>query len=245
MNLETFYTLSYGLYIVSAQSEGKKNGYVANTVFQVTAEPSQLAISSNKDNLSAKVIAKSGFFSVSVLEQDASKDILGRFGYKSGKDFDKFEETQYFETLHGVPVVTEDCISWFVCKVMKTVDVGTHLLFIGEVLDGDFLNKEKTPLTYDYYRKARHGRAPKNAPTYIKEKEIKQQVAESAEKKVGKSDQKWICQVCGYIYDPAEGDPEADVAPGTSFEDLPDDWVCPICGAEKADFEPYKGVKKL
>ncbi len=241
MNLETFYTLSYGLYIVSAQSEGKKNGYVANTAFQVTAEPSQLAISCNKDNLSAKIIAASGFFSVSVLEQDASQDILGRFGYKSGKDFDKFAETQYFETLHGVPVVTEGCISWFVCKLTKTFDVGTHLLFIGEVLDGNFLNKEKTPLTYDYYRKARHGRAPKNAPTYVKEKEVKQQAAKSVAKKAEKSNQKWVCQVCGYIYNPAEGDPEAGVAPGTSFEELPDDWVCPVCGAEKADFKLYKG----
>ncbi len=241
MNLETFYTLSYGLYIVSAQSEGKKNGYVANTAFQVTAEPSQLAISCNKDNLSAKIIAASGFFSVSVLEQDASQDILGRFGYKSGKDFDKFAETQYFETLHGVPVVTEGCISWFVCKLTKTFDVGTHLLFIGEVLDGNFLNKEKTPLTYDYYRKARHGRAPKNAPTYVKEKGVKQQAAKSVAKKAEKSNQKWVCQVCGYIYNPAEGDPEAGVAPGTSFEELPDDWVCPVCGAEKADFKLYKG----
>jgi len=52
--------------------------------------------------------------------------------------------------------------------------------------------------------------------------------------------QKWECTVCGYVYDPAEGDPEADIAPGTPFEELPDDWVCPDCGAEKDMFEPLE-----
>jgi len=240
MNFETFYTLSYGLYIISAQTKEKKNGYVANTVFQVTAEPSQLAVSCNKDNLSAQIIAESGFFSVSVLDQDASKEIIGRFGYNSGKKMDKFEETQFFETSEGIPVVTEDCVAWFTCKVVKIVDVGSHLLFIGEVLDGDFIDKEKTPLTYDYYHKVRHGRSPKNAPTYIKEtrQDKPQKEAKEVKKAAG---QKWICLVCSHIYDPAEGDPGAGVAPGTPFEDLPDDWVCPVCGAEKVDFEPYKG----
>jgi len=50
--------------------------------------------------------------------------------------------------------------------------------------------------------------------------------------------QKYTCQVCGYVYDPAVGDPENGVAPGTSFEDLPADWVCPVCGADKSQFEP-------
>ena len=239
MNPETFYSLSYGLYIVSAQAAKKKNGYVANTAFQVTAEPSQLAISCNKDNLSAQIIAESGFFSVSVLDQEASKEIIGRFGYKSGKDINKFDQTKHFNTPEGIPVVTEECVAWFSCKVVKTVDVGTHLLIIGQVLDGDFIDKEKTPLTYDYYRKERHGRSPKNAPTYIKPEKEKE--PEQEEQKTEKpSGQKWICLVCDHIYDPEEGDPEAGIAPGTAFEDLPDDWACPVCGAEKVDFEPYK-----
>jgi rubredoxin len=49
---------------------------------------------------------------------------------------------------------------------------------------------------------------------------------------------KYVCNMCGYIYDPAEGDPDSDIEPGTSFEDLPEDWVCPVCGAEKDEFEP-------
>ena len=240
MNPEVFYTLSYGLFIVSTKHNNKKNGYVANTVFQVTAGPSQVAISCNKDNYTASLIRESGFFSVSVLAQDASKELIGRFGYKSGTALDKFEETAFFETPEGIPVVTEDCVSWFTCKVVKTVDVGTHLLFVGEVLAGDFIAKDKTPLTYDYYRKARHGRSPKNAPTYVKPEGQEEQIPESAQT-ASSSGQKWICQVCDHIYDPAEGDPDSGIPPGTAFEDLPDDWACPVCGAAKEDFEPYEG----
>ena len=53
--------------------------------------------------------------------------------------------------------------------------------------------------------------------------------------------QKWICGICGYIYDPAKGMPDHDLAPGTAFESLPDDWVCPECGSPKDSFEPYEG----
>ena len=98
MNIEAFYALSYGLYIVGAASKGRKNGYVANTAFQVTATPEQIAISCNKDNLSAEMIDESGYFSLSVLERDASNEIINRFGYKSGKTSDKFEDTKYFES---------------------------------------------------------------------------------------------------------------------------------------------------
>ena len=240
MNLEVFYTLSYGLYLVTARNGEKKNGYVANTVFQVTAGPSQVAVSCNKENYTAQLIGESGFFGVSVLAQDASKDIVGRFGYKSGKEIDKFEQTTFFETPEGIPVVTEDCVAWFSCKVVKTVDVGTHLLFVGEVLAGDYVTKEKTPLTYDYYRKARHGRSPKNAPTYIKPEEQQEQKPKPPET-TPSAGQKWICQVCDHIYDPAEGDPDSGIPPGTAFEELPDDWACPVCGAAKEDFEPYEG----
>ena len=47
---------------------------------------------------------------------------------------------------------------------------------------------------------------------------------------------KYVCNVCGYVYDPAEGDPENGVSPGTSFDDVPDDWLCPVCGAPKSEF---------
>ncbi len=241
MNIEAFYSLSYGLYIISAANNGIKNGYVANTAFQVTATPEQIAISCNKDNLSAEMIDKSDYFSLSVLEKDVSKEIINRFGYKSGKTFDKFESTNYFETKNGVPVVTEGCVAWFECKVAQKVDVGTHILFIGKVLDGEYLDKEKESLTYAYYRQVHHGLSPKNSPTYVdKSKLLEQEKVEEApvEKPKGNTMQKWECIICGHIYDPAVGDPDSGIAPGTTFEDLPDHWVCPDCGAEKSEFEP-------
>lgn len=241
MNIEAFYSLSYGLYIIGTASKGKKNGYVANTAFQVTASPEQIAISCNKDNLSEQMIDESGYFSLSVLEKDASKEIINRFGYKSGKTLDKFEGTKYFETNNGIPVVTEECVAWFECKVEQKVDVGTHIIFIGRVLNGEYLDENKESLTYTYYRQERHGLSPKNSPTYVDKSllpEKEKKVEKAEEKPKGKPMQKWECIVCGHIYDPAEGDPDSGIAPGTAFEDLPDDWVCPDCGAEKSDFEP-------
>ena len=56
---------------------------------------------------------------------------------------------------------------------------------------------------------------------------------------------RWICQLCGLIYDPAEGDPDSGIAPGTPFEDIPEDWMCPICGAEKSDFRALEPGEHL
>ena len=237
MNLNAFYNLSYGLYVIGSEYNGKKNGYIANTAFQVTAQPPQLAISCSKDNFSSEIIEKSGYFSVSVLHKEVSKKILGTFGYKSGRDIDKFEDVGYINGKSGIPVVTEDSIAWFECKVVQKLDVGSHILFIGEVLDGDILESAvKEPITYEYYRSIRKGLAPKNAPTYIEKEKTEEK--QTAEKPASGNMQKWECTVCGHIYDPAEGDPDSGIAPGTPFEDLPDDWVCPDCGAEKSDFVP-------
>jgi len=99
---------------------------------------------------------------------------------------------------------------------------------VGEVVGGEVL-KEDEPLTYAYYHQIKRGVTPRKAPTYIEEKEEER-----------KKMQKYRCTVCGYIYDPQKGDPESGVKPGTSFENLPDDWVCPICGAGKDMFEVYE-----
>jgi rubredoxin len=50
--------------------------------------------------------------------------------------------------------------------------------------------------------------------------------------------EKWVCELCGYVYDPAKGDNDGGIAPGTPFEELPDDWTCPVCGAAKSEFAP-------
>jgi len=233
MNTEAFFKISYGLYIISTSFEGKMNGYVANTAFQVTAEPPQIAISCNKDNFTASLIEKSGLFSISILEEQASAEIIGLFGYKSGKEINKFENTTFIKGKTGVPIVTDQCIAWFECKLTSQFEVGTHIVFIGEIVENGMLDESKSPLTYAYYRNVKKGKAPKNAPTYIKPVET----VEEQSKDAGNL-KRYKCLVCDHIYNPVEGDPDGGIAPGTAFEDIPDDWMCPVCGAGKEDFEP-------
>jgi flavin reductase (DIM6/NTAB) family NADH-FMN oxidoreductase RutF len=229
MNIEAFFKITYGLYVVSTFNNKKLNGYISNTVFQVTSEPAQFAIACSKDNYTADMIRQSSVFAISALQRETRKDIIGTFGYKSGKDLDKFLKFNYKMGKTGSPILLDDVLAWFECEVVQTIDTGSHFLFIGKVVDGDLLNGSGEPLTYAYYRDVKKGKAPKNAPTYIDTEKIKQQVLSASGL--------YYCTACGYIYDPEKGDPEAGIAPGTRFEDLPDSWVCPSCGSEKDFFE--------
>ncbi|WP_430809963.1 MULTISPECIES: rubredoxin [unclassified Carboxylicivirga] len=232
MNYEAFFKLSYGLYIVATQNAHQRNAYVANTAFQVTANPPQIAISCSKNNHSCAMIQQSGIFSISILKQEAKPETLGLFGYNSGKDIDKFASVKYKTASTGAPIITEDCIAWFDCKVNQQVDVGSHILFIASIEDNDLLEPNEQPLTYAYYHEVKKGLAPKNAPTYIDPAKIKPPKDKSESKH-----KKYKCMACGYIYDPQKGDPENGIKPGTPFEDLPDDWLCPTCGSPKEMFE--------
>ena len=227
MNIEAYFKITYGLYVVGSVSEDKLNGYISNTVFQVTAEPARFAIACSKNNATCAMIEKSKVFSICVLQQDARAEIIGTFGYRSGKDVDKFSAFTHKKGKTGAPILMDDTIAWFECEVSQTIDTGTHVLFIGDVADGDLTNPAGEPLTYAYYREVKKGKAPKNAPTFIDPEKLKKQAAEAG---------RYYCTACGYIYDPAIGDPEHGYPPGTRFEDLPDTWVCPVCGTPKEDF---------
>jgi len=233
MNIEAFFKISYGLYVISSAYEGKMSGYIANTAFQVTADPPRFAISCSKNNYTLGIIRKSGVFAFSILNKDNSLDIIRRFGYQSSADADKFKDTEYLTGRTGIPVVTDQCIAWFECEVEQEIVLDTHVIFIARLLDNDLLDKDADPLTYAYYHEVKKGVAPKNAPTYIK-KEKKE--AESSPSASQKKMDTYTCDLCGYEYNPEEGDPDNGIPPGTPFEDLPDDWVCPICGAGKEDF---------
>ena len=228
IDFEALFKISYGLYIVCSGDKDKGNGFISNSVFQVTAEPAQFAACCNKDNFTAEFIKKHESFSISVLQQDAPAEIIGRFGYKSGRSINKLEglDIKYEET--GVPIVLNDSIAFMECKLVQTFDVGTHLIFIGELVKAAIIDKDKEPLTYAYYRGIRKGLAPKNAPTYVDKSKLVKKEEPTGLKK-------YKCTACGYIYDPAIGDEENGIKPGTAFEDLPDDWVCPICGSDKED----------
>jgi len=229
MNIEAYFKLTYGLYVVSSVKEGKHNGYISNTVFQVTAEPARFAIACSKNNYTVELIQHSKVFGISVLKKDTRAEIIGTFGYKSGRNTEKFPGFTCKTGKTGVNLLLDDTLAWFECEVIQTIDTGTHLLFIGNVIDGELLNPAEEPLTYAYYREVKKGKAPKNAPTYIDPEKFRKQTAVTADK--------YYCTTCGYIYDPALGDPEHGIAPGTRFEDLPDSWSCPVCGTEKDGFE--------
>lgn len=237
MNIEAFFKVSYGLYIVSAQYGGKLTGYVANTAFQVTAEPPRFAISCSKDNYSLDIIRKSGAFSISVLDKYSSAEIIGKFGYTSSATKDKFEGVNYITAESGAPIVTDECIAWFDCIVEQEFELDTHVIIIGKMIQNGMIDESKEPLTYSFYRDVKKGLAPKNAPTYINkekaEEKPKETKADRSDKPVGSV---YSCDLCGYEYDPAEGDPDNGIPPGTPFEDLPEDWTCPICGAGTEDF---------
>jgi flavin reductase (DIM6/NTAB) family NADH-FMN oxidoreductase RutF len=221
VDFEAFFKITYGLFIVSSGDKTKGNGFISNTVFQVSADPPRFAVCCNKDNFTAGFIARTGAFSVSILEQDTSPEIMGRFGYKSGRDFDKMEgmSVEYGET--GVPIVLDASIAYLECTVIQTIDTGTHLMFIGELVQSAILDNTKVPLTYLYYRQERKGIAPKNAPTYIDKSKLETSKSSVAFKK-------YKCTSCGYIYNEEEE--------GVKFSDLPDSWICPVCGSEKSDF---------
>ena len=233
LDSKALWDISYGLYIVTSISGNKQNGQIANTVFQVSADPPKIAVSINKNNLTHEYIKKSGVLAVSVLEEDTPMPFIGTFGFKSGKDVDKFSQITFKKGRTGCPLVTDNALSVFEAKVVGSADAGTHTIFIAEVVTAEVL-KKSTPLTYAYYQQVKKGKAPKNAPTYKGDKaaekkpEEKQEVVEM---------QKYVCSVCGYVYDPEKGDSEGGISPGTLFDDLPDDWTCPICGAAKEEFE--------
>ncbi|MCK4466180.1 MAG: flavin reductase [Bacteroidales bacterium] len=168
MNINTLFKLSYGMYVVNSKKEDAFNGQIANTVFQVTAEPPQISVCINKENLTHQFIQKSRVFTVSILERDVPMEFIGRFGFKSGKEVEKFTGIDYKLGITGAPVVIQNCLGYLECEVTNNMDVGTHTVFIGKVAEAEVL-KNGEPMTYAYYHKIKGGRAPKTAPTYIKE----------------------------------------------------------------------------
>lgn len=167
MDSNTFLKIGYGMYIISSKMGEKYNGQIANAVMQVCANPPIFSAGIHKNNLTHKYIQDFGYFSVSILSEELDMKFIGKFGFKSGKNIDKFSNTDYIISEKGIPVITENAVAYFVCKLINTVDVGTHSIFIGEVVEAKILN-DKTPLTYKYYHEVLKGKSPKTAPTYLK-----------------------------------------------------------------------------
>lgn len=213
MNKSVFHKLSYGVYVVSTLDGERPTGCVANSIMQITSEPATIAMSMNRDNYTHSCIEKTGRFAVSILSEQSEASLIGTFGFQSGKDVDKFENAAY-DTKENLPVL-KDCCGYIICEVVDKMETSTHTVFLGKVMDGDIVKKEEA-MTYNYYHKVVKGKSPKNAPTYIPEDELQEENNEA----------KYVCSVCGYVYD---GD--------TPFEELPEDYVCPICKQPKSVFK--------
>lgn len=210
MNKNAFRSFSYGVYVVSTWDQGRPTGCTANSAMQITSDPATIAVSINHANYSNQCIQSTGKFAISILGENSDPSVIGTFGFQSGRDVDKFEKVPY-EVKGFLPVVQDAC-AYVVCEVIDKMETETHTVFLGKVTDCDVL-KADDAMTYAYYHKVIKGKSPKNAPTYLPEQEDK--TAEA----------KYVCSVCGYIYD---GD--------VPFEELPEDYTCPICKQPKSAF---------
>lgn len=248
MEYKAFHKLSYGLYIIASEFEGKRAGYIGNTAFQVTSSPAQIAISCHKNNETSSVILKSAVFSLSVLRKEVNTSLIGEFGFMASSEINKFAKVKVETHITGAPIVVDSVVAWFDCRVVQTLDVGSHMLIIGEVVDSCLLMDEE-PLTYDYYREKYKMLAPRNAPTFIEKEKLDAEKKSVEPETVEKSqtvqneiddddDEHYICTICGYVYRPEDGDLSVGIPPGTPFSDLPEEYRCPICNAGKDYFKP-------
>ena len=183
MNPKAMFNISYGLYVLTANLDGKDNGCIINTVTQVTSDPNQITIAVNKANYTRDMIAQSKKFTASIISQQADFELFKRFGFQSGQTADKFAG---FSATRRLPnealLITEGTNAYISGYVTQEIDLGPHSLFIASVTDMDVLN-DTPAATYTYYHQ------------HIKPK------PQAAPKKEGKTI--WRCTICGYEY---EGD---------------------------------------
>ena len=197
MDTQALFKIGYGLYVLTARDE-KDNGCIINTVMQVTSNPLQVAIAINKRNYTNEMIQKTRKFNLSILSEKADFSIYEHFGYKSGRDTDKFATfCNTKRSPNGLLYITKGTNAYMSAYVQHEMDLGTHSLFIGQLVAIENLNDDKSA-TYDYYQ---NNVKPKTENTVKKG---------------------WRCKICGYIY---EG------------EELPVDYICPICKHGAVDFE--------
>jgi ferric-chelate reductase [NAD(P)H] len=168
MNTKALHKLSYGLYVVTSKKDDSWNGQIANAVIQVTSEPPTIAASINRSNLTWEYIRSSRVFAVSVLCEDTPMTFIGRFGFRSGREVNKFEGIDYRIGLTGAPIVLENAVAFMEARVTQEMDIGTHTIFIAELVDADIVS-DKTCLTYEHYHEIKGGKTPKAAATYIAE----------------------------------------------------------------------------
>lgn len=151
MNDKAMFRLSYGIFVLTAKEGERDNGCIINTAIQVTSVPNQICICVNKANHTHDMIKNMREFTVSVISQSADMELFRRFGFQSGADTDKFKDfTACKRGANGIYYITKDTNAYISVKVIKMVDLGTHTMFIGEIIDMDELS-DIPSATYEYY----------------------------------------------------------------------------------------------
>lgn len=202
MNSKALFKIGYGLYVLTTNYDNVDNGCIVNSVMQITSNPLRIAVTVNKNNYTHDLIKDSCVFNLSMLTTETSMRVIEHFGFQSGRTVNKFEKCpEEHRAVNHVVYIPKYTNAYLACRVVNSIDFGTHTMFIADVLDAEVLS-DKPSLTYDYYQ------------TNIKPKPVA--------KKPTDGKRRWVCKVCGYIY---EGD------------ELPDDIICPTCKHGKDDFE--------
>ena len=178
MDNRAMYTLSYGLFLLSAQADGFDNACIINTACQVTSTPNRLTIAVNNANFTTGMIEKSGAFNLSVLDETAPFSVFEHFGFRSGRDGSKLDGVEYARSENGLIYLPAHAAAYLSCTVESVTDLGTHKLFLAQVTDGETLSSVPA-MTYAYYH------------ANVKPK--------PAAPKTGKKG--WRCKICGYVYE--------------------------------------------
>ena len=208
MDPRAMFNISYGLYIIgTADTAGHKAACVVNTVLQVTENPLRVVVAINKKNDTHDTIVRAKQFSISILDQSTSFDTIKHFGFQSSRNVDKFQNPPVSTKMaDNLPVVTQGVNTVLKCHAIKVTDLGTHSLFLADVVDAKIISDLPT-LTYTYYQEN------------VKPKPSKP-----------KSDKTvWRCEICGFEI-------EAD--------ELPADYICPLCGHGKDAFVKVSSSKE-
>ena len=181
MDKKAMYKLTYGLFVLTANENGKDNGCIINTAIQAAGDPNQVSISVSKQNYTHDMIVRTGKFTVSSITEKADFSLFKRFGFQSGKDTDKFQGFDgWMRGINGVTYITESTNAYISVEVEQSVDLGSHTLFIGKVTDMEVLSDDKS-VTYEFYQ------------SNIKPKP--EQVGTTP-----KGETVWRCIICGYEY---------------------------------------------
>ena len=187
INPKALFNIGYGLYVVTSRDNGFDNACIVNAVSQVTDNPSRVTVTINKANLTCEMVKKSGICNISCLNQETPFKVFQDYGFVSGREKDKFEGVEITRSENGLAIITSHSNAFISLKIINSIDLGSHIMFIGEVKESKVLNDIET-MTYTYYQKN-----VKPKPQSLKKKA-------------------WVCTVCGYIY---EGDtlPEDFICP--------------------------------